>query len=126
MLAGYEYVCDLQMLWEYHLEVYEELQDQAVDAVVKLYTGMLEYHAQVVCFLHSGGLRRQLEGTTKKQDWTRLREGIAKAHQLCRRYLEPSDTKKAMERYEAERQIMLDMVVYQSQILDAINPYAAT
>ncbi|KAK5993626.1 Vegetative incompatibility HET-E-1-like protein [Cladobotryum mycophilum] len=121
MLAGFEYIGDIQMYWK----IYEEGNRINVDprhkeireALVKLYSYIVEYQARVICHLSSAQLSRTWQKVADLNDWDGRKQGIAELDAHCCRLVSESDK----VRIERQRDLQLQEIQESRTILSEIR-----
>lgn len=131
MLRGLNFVTDLLRLYNireilYLRDVDEPPHPYFVEAVVKLYTEILEYQATLVLFLSGSSLKRAIRSTFERDDWNGMLEGVQICNTKCTEY-ETLFDKDREHRYYTEQSSQIEQSIeVQKQLLELFEEFQVT
>lgn len=93
MVEGLDSICDLLRLYQANEPVYLRHRDSlahrdCVVAVIKLYTNIFEYQAQLICYLSKGLTERGFRGTFQLDEWKAMLKKVEESDKQCNKYFE--------------------------------------
>lgn len=93
MVEGLDSICDLLRLYQANEPVYLRHRDSlayrhCVEAVIKLYTDIFEYQAQLICYLSKSPAERGFRGTFQLDDWKAMLKKVEESDKQCNKYFE--------------------------------------
>ena len=91
MVEGLDSICDLLRLYQVNESVYLRHSDSpahrdCIWAVEKLYTDILEYQAQLICYLSKSAIKRAYRGTFELDGWKALLGKVTDSDKQCDNY----------------------------------------
>ena len=115
MVEGLNSICDLLRLYQAHESVYLRHRDSpahrdCVEAVIKLYTDIFEYQAQLICYLSKGPTERGFRGTFQLDDWKTMLKQVEESDKQCIKYFE-------LIRVNKEHQLSLQSLSYGEELV---------
>jgi ankyrin repeat protein len=126
MLKGFNYACDLQRYWKFCKKMYlsgseTSTREDLLDALVELYSQILEYQARVICHLSSGPLARAWREIKKSENWEEKKTEIERASEVCKQYITASQDKTMTDMVRDQWQRIEQSAAVQQAILEQLN-----
>src|SRR5271156_867109 len=120
LLKGFNFISNLQQYWKVCEDIYLKEPHSSdyqclVDALVDLYSQILEYQARVIRHISSAQLERGWQNIAGENDWDGKRSQIEFCSEECRKYLPALEAKRVQERYNHQLQEMEESRSIQEQ-----------
>lgn len=126
MLKGFNSIGDLQMYWQDCENFYpkgEHQQDypRFIESLVKLYSFLIEYQVQVICYLSSAQLSRAWQAVAGSGDWAKKIEDINILDKDCTAYLSFSKEKEIRKNRDAQLREMQESRIILNEICEVLE-----
>ena len=123
MVEGLDSICDLLRLYQANEPVYLHHRDSlayrdCVEAVIKLYTDIFEYQAQLICYLSKGPAERGFRGAFQLDDWKAMLKKVEESDKQCNKYFE-------LIRVDKEHQLSRQKLTYGEELVGIQKHIAA-
>ena len=121
MVAGLDTICNFLRLYQATEPIYLRHSDSVahrncVGAVIKLYTDIFEYQAQLICYLSKGPTERGFRGTFQLDDWKAMLKKVEESDKQCNKYFELIRIDKQDQFYRRNSSYGEEMIEIQKHI----------